>query len=185
LKAQQNNRPELWYWVGKESLRQWNTLALKKYEQDLPSFKFAEQEAKLISEAVATNMNNEITEITEIPQTDSPSEVQEIQPTSNGVNATAATTAAATAVVASTSAAQNSNGDIAIISSTLNSFNEDIICPHGDLSPTLAKRLVCEKLWKIIKPYFYNDPELDNCCIFTAESSECKFCLVKMEISTH
>lgn len=139
----------VWYWVGKESLKQWPNLAIKRLEAQLPSFKFLELANDQAAQADGNDPNAEVQPIQEI---------QEIQPIAN--------------------AAGNNVINLEQISTTLNYFNEDIVCLHSNLSPTPNKRLVCDVLWnEIISRYFCADNE-ENFTVFTNKTPECKICLV-------
>lgn len=156
---------EYWYWVGKETLKQWQNLAIKKYECKLPSFKFAD------SLTISPEQNGHKPDIIE-ETNDIQNEIQEIQSVS-------------------TASVLDSNPG-----SSLNYFNEDIICVHNNLSPTQNKRLVCAELWnQIFYQYFYSNQTENGAqsdsneqntditnetkqFIFTNENRECKICLV-------
>jgi hypothetical protein len=73
--------------------------------------------------------------------------------------------------------------DIIQNDSSLNTFNEDIICPHNSLTPGTTKRLISSKVWNIIfEKYFghsYKEDSTEKCPkTFSTESRECKLCLV-------
>lgn len=156
------DKPSCWYWVGKESLKSWQSLALKNYETRLPSLKFSDQ--------ITNDLRPDIIEET----FDTQNEIQEIQ----GVQATS-------------NGNSLSNDLNSAPSSSLNYFNEDVVCMHSNLSPTANKRLVCAELWNLILNRYFNydfddDEDEDNAqeslnkkhFKFTNESQECKICLV-------
>ncbi len=164
------NKPKKakWFWIGNQTLKQWPNLAIKRFEAELPSSKFIESENNKMD-----TQNEEASDVQEIAAVP---DVQEIK-SQTSLNVTHGSL----------------NGSTANEAATLNFFNEDIICPHNNLSPTENKRLVCSDAWEIIYVnYFYKadlmsqngfsrvHQEGNNSVgkVFTNESVECGICLV-------
>ncbi|RNA09573.1 ubiquitin carboxyl-terminal hydrolase 48 isoform X1 [Brachionus plicatilis] len=64
------NVSDTWYWVGKESLKQWQNLAIKKIESQLPSVKFAElpdSKPDIIEEPNGNEADNDVQELASFP----------------------------------------------------------------------------------------------------------------------
>jgi hypothetical protein len=148
------HRQVKWYWMGKDTLKQWHNLAIKRYEAELPSSRFIEAEP---SRAEALNdeasANNDVQEIIMC-------EGQEVAtiPSSNS-------TTAAVVII-----------DSILPATTLNFFNEDIVCPHNKLSPTTNKRLINAEAWRMIyEGYFQSN---GSNYVFTENSDECYECQV-------
>lgn len=59
-------------------------------------------------------------------------------------------------------------------------FNEDIVCPHGQLSTTSAKRLIHQSLFEIFYDYFSEDQNFLHTVEFTNATNECSDCLVSL-----
>lgn len=128
------------YWIGKETLRQWPQLILRKHESVLPSTKFVDN-----SEGLG--------HIEELPMDSDACEIVEIKSSTD----------------------QQTASDV---KSSLEFFNQDILCPHNQLSPTSNKRLIKSSVWqKIYNSYFEDTPDPD-CKIFTSQAAECGYCLV-------
>jgi hypothetical protein len=162
---------EAWFWAGKESLKQWSSLAIKRFESQLPSAKFLDLEVRVNGETI----DGELADVQQVsPGGGSGNEIQEIIPLNpqvNNVNSSAAAAAAA-AVVSIVDAT----------ATTLNFFNEDILCPHNDLSPTPNKRLICASLWTdVLSRYFDNKPPAGQhnsaAVTFAKNHAECVHCL--------
>lgn len=62
--------------------------------------------------------------------------------------------------------------------STMENFNEDIICDHGKLSTSKARRLVHPRLWKFFGEIFKQDSGYEKSSQFTHDAKECEKCLV-------
>lgn len=65
------NVADAWFWVGKESLKQWQNLAIKKLELNLPSMKFvdlADTKPEIIEEPNGTENDNDVQELSSYPQ---------------------------------------------------------------------------------------------------------------------
>lgn len=155
--ARKHHQPPVQYWIGKETLRQWPQLALRRHESLLPSAKFVDNstDGGIIIEEMSAEMDG--------------CEIVEIKSSGGGMTAEQAATAAA-------------NNDT---KSSLDFFNQDILCPHDQLSPTTNKRLVMSSVWqKIYNMYFeddasssFDDPHIK---IFTCQCAECWQCQVSL-----
>ena len=143
----ENCMQKTYYWIGKETLKLWPNLALKKYELQLPTSK-------------SNDLDDEVEEVIELPDVKlneasmPPEESKKCLP------------------VATADPQENSI--------ELTYFNEDIICPHKNLSTTVNKRLVTSNTWKLFEHYFYSDSMDFQSKIFTNESKICKICQVRI-----
>lgn len=159
------------YFIGKESLKCWQSLALKRLEAQLPSFKFIEPASESLpnSQTAKAGIEEEVTELVEVPEM-----VVYYEESS--------TTAKETTEKAPQLDGQPSSNLVPVApSSTITVFNEDITCPHNCLAPTPNKRLVNSTLWQqIFQHYFYSDDssKFKTCPVFTEDAKECKLCLV-------
>jgi hypothetical protein len=139
-----------WYWIGKETIKQWPNLAIKKFESLLPSSKFIEQ----IDEE--TTNNNQDADIIEIRL---------------AANATASSFSNQTKSVAANEPAALSlsyfNEDI--------TCEHDNLAPTQN-----KRLICSELWAKIYKKYFSDENELPKAkkLIFTNETPECMICLV-------
>ncbi|CAF0845967.1 unnamed protein product, partial [Brachionus calyciflorus] len=169
-KENRSSMDKVWYWVGKESLKQWQNLAVKKYESQLPSTKFVDlpeqPKPDIIEEPVGSEFENEIQEI---PQ---------IAPSSSTLNEIGQT---------STTSLKFFNEDILCVHNSLApGQNKRLIC-H-------------ELWDQIFYKYFFNSDETSSDLdgensadrssnasnkvknhIFTNESRECKICAKENE----
>ena len=143
-----------WFWVGKETLRYYSNLVLRKYEASLPFTKFNETQVE------------DLVTASDMQETACASDAQEIPAPAAVVNQSTS--------VGNIVASNDTNS-----TTTLNYFNEDLICEHGNLSPTPNKRLICAELWeKIFVSYFQDDEFESRVIVFMSENTECKVCLV-------
>lgn len=194
----ENCTEKTYYWVGKESLRLWTQLALKKMEAQLPYSKASDLD-EIVLNGDDTNeveenadRNGDVTEI----KTDgllndkSNSNAVEEGNTKQTQPAVSGTTAKVSFCRMDSSTGSISGAENSAVS--LSYFNEDLLCPHRGLSTTQNKRLVSSVVWhQIFEAYFYQkqpgfefgsavgsfEPTLDA-KVFTNESRECKICQV-------
>lgn len=137
LKANNKNQGSIkWYWAGRESLKQWQSLALKRIERRLPPIKFD-------NSTIETGGGGDDDSIQD-------NEVEIL----NEASYTA--------------------------SNSLRFFNEDIVCLHGQLSTTSAKRLIHSNLFEIFNDYFSEDQNFLQTVEFTNSTNECPDCLVSL-----
>jgi hypothetical protein len=117
-----------WFWIGKESLKLWTSLALKKAEAQLPPVKFNDIEVIDLTNGNTSggDQNGDINGVQEIAENSNDKQI-----------------------------ANNIEIDTDSAQITF-SFNEDIVCTHGCLSTTLNKRLVSQDCLKIYQSYFPN-----------------------------
>jgi hypothetical protein len=195
----ENFRQTTFYWVGKESLKIWPTLAIKKYESQLPVDKTTT--SSTINGSLSTNKeettiesssdNKEITELNEQEEQRESSECSIVKELQNGKSKKANNNECLnekTNIGEETVADSYQKKDtcLSLLSddeeTDLNFFNEDIVCSHNNLSTTPNKRLVSANIWhQIFETYFYSDSnDLTKAKIFTNESKECKICQVNL-----
>ncbi len=160
--ANKPTRPQ-WYWIGSQTLKQWLTLAIKRFEAELPSSKFIEDTSSANNKMDTQNNDeacNDVQEIVPVP------DVLEIKPQPSSLNLI--------------QGSNSFNGNAIDATPTLNFFNEDILCPHNDLSPTENKRLVSADAWKMIYAnYFEKESQENPTKAFTKESPLCQICMVR------
>ncbi len=64
----------------------------------------------------------------------------------------------------------------------LSQFNEDLMCPHMNLTATNNKRLVNSAAWRIFETYFESSfSELGRKMVFTSYTPECMICQKHLE----
>lgn len=139
----ENFMQKTFYWIGKETLKLWPNLALKKYELQLPTSK-------------SNDLDEEVEEVSELP--DVKLNEASMLPEESKKSLSVAT------------------AEPQEVSVELTYFNEDIICPHKNLSTTVNKRLITSNTWKLFEHYFYSDSLDFQPKIFTNESRTCKIC---------
>jgi hypothetical protein len=192
------------YWVGKESLRVWQSLAIKKYESLLPPLKFNDAIDAIscsngnnnTNPALSTNdpANNSCQQKQE-QTTDDIHSIQEITNTQQLVNNnTNNQESNKNSPKASNNGASNSDdqqlqlfADFDNPNVNLTYFNEDITCIHNNLLPTPNKRLISSNIWhQIFEHYFRESTNVNKTVngsnrphsIFTSDCKECMICLV-------
>ena len=140
------------FWIGKESIKTWSSVALKKIEAQLPAIKFNDIEVIDLTNGSSTSAV--AVSSTGASATDNQNEANE---NSND------TCAKASGVI-------NNNENDTDSSQMLLSFNEEIVCPHGLLSTKPNRRLVPQDAFKIFYSYFpnmrkfsFDDPECNKC----------------------
>ena len=141
------------YWVGKESIKLWTSLALKKAETQLPPLKFNEIEVIDLTNASSSTNGHEFQ--------NGDTNMQETNENSNDKTSQTATN-------------ENDPNDSAPITFL---FNEDIVCSHGGLATTTNKRLVSQEAFKIFNSYFPNMRQ------FLSDEAECNECKVSKIIT--
>lgn len=148
-----------YFWLGKESLRLWASMAVKKLEAQLPTCKFNDcvevgvsaGDAQSASQNVIDDGNNNKENVMKSDENAGVGDdVVEI-----GANSNASTNV----------------GDLQARPINF-SFNEEIICPHGNLLPTLNKRLVSADVVTLFGAYF------PNAKYFASDAVDCYQCCV-------
>lgn len=161
------------YWVGKESLKNWKQMALKKcdlYEKSLEGGEFAAGDSV---EANSTENENTATgadgpasnATTGIQNNNSPLSNQSKSNSSENGDSDSENKPPA-----------SENSDKSSNDKANFNFNDDILCVHGRLSPDEAnKKLVAQSVWNLLKSHF------PSACEFVLESECCQECLVSVE----
>ena len=138
-------------------LKVWQTLAIKRFESQLPQIKFSDSSESGGKDSEENEDNTNSAEIQELP-----TKKDNEKPTS------------------STLIDPNYTETL----NNLTYFNEDIVCPHGNLSPTPNKKLISAQIWhQYFEDYFYKksgEAETKQAPIFTSEVQPCKTCLVTL-----
>ena len=145
------------YWIGKDSIKTWSNIAVKRAEIQLPASKF--DDIEIIDLTNSSNANGPAT-VTTTSDYQNGNEIHEQEQNENSND------------LLSKPSNNNNENDTDSSVTTLGSFNEEIVCPHGSLSTTLNKRLVPQDAFKIFNSYFPNMKK------FSSEETECKNCKV-------
>ena len=156
-KEAEEKSTEKWRWVGLQTLRQWQTLASRCLEKNLPSSRFDEN--KLVKRCSRFCDHKKV-----ILENDCVIEYSNYEEPMDDAE-----------LIEVASAASNTSAS----ASTMNNFNEDIICDHGKLSTTKARRLVHPSLWKFFGEIFKQDSGYEESSQFTSDAKECEKCLVR------
>lgn len=156
------------YWVGKESLKNWKQMALKKcdlYEKSLVGSEFQQAAAAAGSETnSATNSATNENELADGRSAATP--INNSSPLSNQSKSNNSSENG-------DSDSENKPPDNASNEKANFNFNDDILCVHGRLSPDESnKKLVAPSVWNLLKSHF------PSACEFVLEAECCQECLV-------
>jgi hypothetical protein len=141
------------YWIGKDSIKTWSNIAVKRSEAQLPVYKFDDIEVIDLTNGSGTS-GSIVTTTSDCQNGTETQQEQEQNENSNDI----------------LSKASNNNENDTDSSQVTLTFNEEISCPHGQLSTTLNKRLVPQDAFKIFNSYF---PQMRK---FSSEEAECDKC---------
>lgn len=143
-----------YFWLGKESLRLWTNMAVKKLEAQLPTCKFNDCAESVVMGEVPVVQNDEGNNKENVMKSDEAAE----DSVELGANSNA-----------------SSSADLQARPITF-SFNEEIICPHGNLMPTLNRRLVSVDVVTLFGAYF------PTAKYFASDAVECYQCCVSKKL---
>ena len=161
------------YWVGKESLKNWKPMALKKcdlYEKNLVGSEFPGGGSG--GEANSTANDNELGRAN-----DGRANAAGIANSSPLSNQSKSNNSSENGDSDSENKPPDANSDQSSNDKANFSFNDDILCVHGRLSPDEAnKKLVAQSVWNLLKSHF------PGACEFVYDSECCQECLVSLKL---